>query len=284
MGSGTWTRGAHEIYTTSKGYASMDAFMGANANQLYKATEMDPQLNPYGVMRECRDSDEHPNTIPVILALDVTGSMGKAAEAIQKQLGNIMSSIYEKIEDVEFMIMGIGDLSYDRSPIQASQFESDIRIAEQLDKVFLEFGGGGNRWESYTAAWYFGVHHVELDCWKRNQKGIIITIGDEPLNPYLPANTLNRVLGCGLQRDVETPELYREALQKYNIFHIGVEESTTFKYYEKDILNTFGRLLKQNYIKSTVKDLGDTITSIISNADISIDISATKIQNGNISW
>lgn len=90
--------------------------------------------------------------------------------------------------------MGIGDLSYDRFPIQASQFESDIRIAEQLEKVYFEFGGGGNFYESYTAAWYFGARHTKLDCWNRGKKGIIITIGDERLNPYLPRTAYY----CGL--------------------------------------------------------------------------------------
>lgn len=84
------------------------------------------------------------------------------------------------------MIMGIGDLAYDGCPIQVSQFESDIRIAEQLDKIYFEFGGGGNSFESYTAAWYFGSRHTKLDCLNRGKKGIIITMGDEQLNPYLP--------------------------------------------------------------------------------------------------
>ena len=65
--------------------------------------------------------------------------------------------------------MGIGDLAYDYAPIQASQFESDIRIAEQLDKIYFEGGGGGNNFESYTAAWYFGVHNCKLDCWNRGE-------------------------------------------------------------------------------------------------------------------
>lgn len=33
-----------------------------------------------------------------------------------------------------------------------SQFESDVRIAEVLDKIYMEHGGRGNAYESYTAA------------------------------------------------------------------------------------------------------------------------------------
>ena len=96
--------------------------------------------------------------------------MGQTAVEIAKRLNEIMTKLYGQIKDVEFMIMGIGDLAYDTYPIQASQFESDIRIAEQLDKIYFEFGGGGNWFESYTAAWYFGSRHTKLDCWNRAKK------------------------------------------------------------------------------------------------------------------
>jgi hypothetical protein len=161
-------------------------------------------------MRECRDSEEHPETVPVILALDVTGSMSAAAVEIAKKLNVIMTNLYDQVKDVEFMIMGIGDLYCDRGSIQISQFESDIRIAEQLDKIWFEFGGGGNFWESYSAAWYMGSRHCDLDCWKRGKKGIIITMGDERLNPYLPEEALMLQTGDDLEADVKTEDLYEE--------------------------------------------------------------------------
>ena len=186
MGSGSWTTTSFVNYATSRGYETdtRGTITSNYSNQeMFKAKNIDASLDPKGVIRECCDSKEHPNTFPVILALDVTGSMGQAAVEISKRLNNIMTKLYEQVEDIEFMVMGIGDLSYDSCPIQASQFESDIRIAEQLEKVYFEFGGGGNSYESYTAAWYFGARHTKLDCWNRGKKGIIITIGDERLNP-----------------------------------------------------------------------------------------------------
>ena len=77
--------------------------------------------------------------------------MGNTAVEVAKKLNEIMTNLYEEVSDVQFMIMGIGDLYCDEAPIQASQFESDIRIAEQLDKIYFEGGGGGNGYESYTA-------------------------------------------------------------------------------------------------------------------------------------
>ena len=122
------------------------------AQDMYHARMIDPGMDPYKVVRECCDNEEHPATVPVILALDVTGSMGGALLKTASSLGVIMQDILDNYRDVEFMIMGIGDLSYDRAPIQISQFESDIRIAEQLDRLWMEHGGGGNHYESYTPA------------------------------------------------------------------------------------------------------------------------------------
>ena len=146
MGGGSWTTCSYVTHsTTTRGFASMDAFNNASTQELYRSKKLDKMLDPKNVIRECCDSEEHPNTKPVILGLDVTGSMGSAAEAVAKQLNDIMTSAYEKVKDVEFMTMAIGDLSYDIAPLQVSQFESDIRIAEQLEKVYFEGHGLARR-------------------------------------------------------------------------------------------------------------------------------------------
>ena len=180
MGSGSWTSSSFCSYSSTTKGATLDSLgkltgSGVASNQsIYKQSQIHADLFPKDITRECCDTEEHPNTIPVILALDVTGSMGSAAVEVAKSLNLIMTKLYSEIKDVEFCIMGIGDLYCDHAPIQMSQFESDIRIAEHLDKVYFEFGGGGNAYESYTAAWYMGLYHTKLDCWKRGKKGIII--------------------------------------------------------------------------------------------------------------
>ena len=285
MGGGTWTTSAYVNHsTTTRGYATMDAFNFASAQELYRSRGLHEDLNPHNVIRECCDSDEHPETIPVILALDVTGSMGSAAEAVAKQLNDIMSSLYGEIKDVEFMTMAIGDLSYDRAPIQASQFESDIRIAEQLEKVYFERGGGGNNWESYTAAWFFGLHNTKLDCWKRGKKGIIITMGDEPMNPFLPKNALERTLGCSLQADVETNELYKEVTEKYDIYHIGVDDpKNSFSRYCDRIRDSFGKFLGDHYKEATCQTLYKVISDIIIESSKN-NTSTIQLTHEGISW
>lgn len=290
MGGGSWTSASYDAYT--KGTRGMDsatyAASNLNTQEVYKARTLDKELNPKNVMRECCDTEEHPHTLPVILALDVTGSMGMAATEVAKKLGVIMGDLYDDkdIPDVEFCVMAIGDLYCDWAPIQISQFESDIRIAEQLDKVWFEGGGGGNKWESYTAAWYMGVNHCKLDCWKRGKRGIIITLGDEQLNPYLQAPLLAKYVGDENQEDIETGNLYKEASEKYEIHHISVNDrhSSYFRNNrENRVDNSWKDLLGQNYHVCTIDELAATIAEIVSgNTGAGETVFATP--SDGISW
>ncbi len=265
MGGGSWSREAFARYSENHGRkvtgnGFVDTSKMRNAQDMYHARSLDPKLDPYHVVRECCDSAEHPETAPVILALDVTGSMGGACLRTASSLNVIMQNIMDRFSDVEFMVMGIGDLAYDQAPIQISQFESDIRIAEHLDRIWFEKGGGGNGFESYTAAWYMGLCHCRLDCWKRGRKGIIITMGDEPLNPYLPGDRLGIVTGDTLQGDIDTNRLYRHASERFDIFHITIDDTEDcFNLYEDQIRKSFGTFLKERFRVSTLDLLPSAI-------------------------
>ena len=264
MGSGSWTTASFVNYATTRGYDtdSRGVVTTNYSNQeMFKSKELDSSLNPKNVVRECCDSKEHPNTVPVILALDVTGSMGQAAVEISKKLNNIMTKLYEQVEDIEFMVMGIGDLSYDRFPIQASQFESDIRIAEQLEKVYFEF----------------------------------ITIGDERLNPYLPRTAyycgLSNATGDSLQADVETKDLYTETAEKFDIYHINVNHRGGYD--QEQIKKSFLEYLDDKHFCTINKldDITDTIVEIITSANESNNIpevtplvQAETDESGAIVW
>lgn len=290
MGGGSWTRDSFKTYSVSKNMTvdERGSITGNyRAQEMFRQRRISPELDPKNVIRECCDSEEHPNTRPVILALDVTGSMGGASVKVAKELNVIMTELYDKVQDVEFMIMGIGDLSYDNAPIQASQFESDIRIAEQLDKIYFEAGGGGNAYESYTAAWYFGLNHCKLDCWNRGKKGIIITLGDEPLNPYLPMSPLAVSTGNKIQGDVETDELFKEVIQKYDVYHLAVEDrETSYWRYADRIKSSFGKYLDENHLKVVNMDnLANTIVGIVVNSEENILAEAANTnEDGEISW
>ena len=280
MGYGRWDHSSFVDYSAKRG-RTVDASgktTGTYTNQeIFHSRTIDPMLDPKNVMRECCDSEEHPNTLPVILALDVTGSMGQTAVEVAKQLNVIMTKLYDKVKDVEFLVMGIGDLEVDACPIQISQFESDIRIADQLERIYFEFGGGGNNYESYTAAWYMASRHTKLDAWKRGKKGILITMGDETLNPYLPRcgrrSGLISATGDTLQGDVNTKDLYLEVSEKYDVYHLNVKHRT---FSMAGIESSFRKYLEGKHFRNVNMDnIADEIVDIITCA---------SENNSNIAW
>lgn len=293
MGAGSWTTASYSAYNSSVG-KSYDVTTNRVVNQVFHQSKLDPSLDPKNfLIRECVNSEEHPNTIPIIIGLDVTGSMGSSCKETAEALGVIMENLYKKYKDIEFCIMGIGDLAYDHAPVQMSQFESDVRIAESIDKIFMEHGGGGNSFESYTVAWYMGLKRTSLDAiTKQGRKGIIITMGDEELNPYLPVSQLNEKVNATEQSDIETKDLYKEASEKFDIFHIAVDSSDNCYYRHKDgIANTFGQLLGNRLKISTINELSAKIEECIDDSLSSSGVSTETApqpnmvnENGEITW
>ena len=304
MGGGSYSSDLFKSYTKSRGF-SYDDLSDRVTSHRYTSRSLKSSLNPKNRIRECCNSKEHPNTVPVILALDVTGSMGKSCDECAAVLSSLMKKLYNRFEDVELMVMGVGDFgdehwSGDDAPLQVSQFESDVRIAEQLDDIYMEHGGGGNRWESYTAPWWFGLYRTRLECYdKQNRRGIIITMGDEPLNPILPKERMLDYLGEAngeepQQYAFDTPTLYEEATKKFDIYHISVDDySSAYGHrgisYKEEVDESFKKVIGQNYRISTVEKLEDTICNCIEESIKYRDSGKTKFteskdSNGGIVW
>lgn len=224
MGYGSFKSSDWSSYTTSRGITHQSTY-----DQIYTSTSMKDGLNPKGITyRESCDSDDHPNSTPVILGLDITGSMGSLAATIAKEsLKTLMEELYTKqpIPDPHVMFMAIGDAYTDRSPLQVSQFEADIRIAEQLTDIYFEGCGGGNGGESYLLAWYFAARHTKIDSFdKHNRKGFLFTIGDEPNHKVLTKEQIKRIIGDDVEADLTAEELLTEVTRQYEVFHLIVKD------------------------------------------------------------
>jgi hypothetical protein len=163
--------------------------------------------------------------------------------------------------------MGIGDVEMgDRYPLQVTQFEADIRIANQLTKIYLERGGGGNSYESYALAWYFAGMFTAIDSFdKRGKKGYLFTIGDEMPTPYIRPEDLQRVFGGELIKSkLDMEQLLSMATKRYEVFHIMVEEGSNYRSMPDRTKNAWIKLLGQRAIPlSDHTKLSEVIVSTI---------------------
>lgn len=221
MGHGRWSNNDWDTYKTTQ-------TRGKSRAEIFNSASMKDAMNPLLVdKRELVNSPDNPQATPIILALDVTGSMGMIAESLAREgLGQLIESILARrpVTDPHIMVMGVGDVHCDRAPLQVSQFEADIRIANQLKELFLEGGGGGNRHESYTLPWYFAAHKTALDSEKDGRKGLLFTFGDEECPPDLRADQIRRVMGDKIRKDLPTDELLKEVEKKFDVFHVVIEQ------------------------------------------------------------
>ena len=225
--------GSYQSKDWDKLRSSRNITSNSTVTDLYKSRQMQNWLNPMGVkVRESCDSMDNPASTAIIIGLDVTGSMGYLSEEIAKNaLNRTMLEIYEKnpVTNPHIMFQAIGDSKSDSAPLQVTQFEADIRIAEQLLDVYFEGRGGGNGGESYLLSWYFADKHTKIDCYeKRKEKGFLFTIGDECCHRDLLPEEIMRVFG-DKEPGYTAEQLYKMASEKYEIFHI-VMKAGSYKY------------------------------------------------------
>lgn len=223
MGGGTFD--PHAYASTARSYASKPTAA------VFKSSGMQPHLDPKGiVVRESRDSPDNPNSSPLIVGVDVTGSMHVLADKMAREgLGTLFTEVLDRkpISDPHVMFMAIGDADWDRAPLQVSQFEADNRVLDQLTDLWLEGNGGGNGWESYNLPWYFAANHTSIDSFeKRQKKGYLFTVGDEPMPPDLTPAQIKKVFGDEASGNLSNDALLQSVQKMYHVFHIVVEEGS----------------------------------------------------------
>lgn len=226
-------RGSYQSSDWDRLRSSRNINSNSTVQDLYQSRQMKDSMNPNGIKyRESCDSMDNPASTAIIFGLDVTGSMGYLSEEIAKgALNRTMLEIYEKnpVTNPHIMFQAIGDSKSDQAPLQVTQFEADIRIAEQLLDVYFEGRGGGNGGESYLLSWYFADKHTKIDCYeKRKEKGFLFTIGDERCHETLESDEIQRVFGEKSER-CTARELFDKASKKYEIYHI-VMRAGSYKY------------------------------------------------------
>ena len=199
------------------------------ATQVFKRERMFTAFDPSRIKlpREACDSVLSPHSRGIILAEDVTGSMDKyLLSLIKDDFPRLMPMIYDSVSyNPHIMFMGVGDVAVgDEAPLQVTQFETDLRILEQFEKIYLERGGGSNPYESYILPWYFAANHVKMDCLdKRGEKGFLFTFGDEEPTPRITANEIKAVFGENDTLDVRMltgEDCLEMASEKFHCYHI----------------------------------------------------------------
>ena len=233
MGYGSYSTTSRSVRADSLGYHTK------SARETFKSRSINSAMNPHNITpRESCDSPEHPNTVPIVLGLDVTGSMGSIPHFLVKNgLPHLVDTVIQAgIKDPQLLFLGIGDHECDDSPLQVGQFESSDELLDKwLTDVWLEGGGGGNDGESYLLAWFLAAYYTKIDSFdKRGKKGFLFTIGDEPtlleIQKDIPGSgyreqSVKDIMGKGQWGELTADALLEKAREKYNVFHLHITET-----------------------------------------------------------
>ncbi len=217
MGYGNYSYTSHQTIAAKRTHQSKA--------EVFTQRSVHPLMNPFGVgMRESFDSPDHPNSLPIIFALDVTGSMGEIPNQLARQeLPGFMKALLEGgVADPQIMFMAVGDVGFDKGPLQVGQFES---MAEDMDRwltwTWLEAGGGGNGCESYDLAMYFAARHTDIDSLKkRGKRGYFFMTGDENPYPTTSRSVVKQQIGDDIPNDLTLAQVADELSRVYHPFFL----------------------------------------------------------------
>lgn len=216
MGYGNYSHDAHVAMTSKR--------QSVSASEVFTQRDCHELMRPLNVgVRECRDSEAHPNSVGVVFALDVSGSMGEIPSRLATHtLPAFMKAMLDSgVADPQVLFMGVGHAVSDRAPLQVGQFESTETLMDQwLTWMYLEGGGSGGN-ESYELAMYFAARHTAMDCFeKRGRRGYLFITGDEPPNPVVSAAQVKNLIGDELEGDIPIGEMIEEVQRSFEPFYL----------------------------------------------------------------
>lgn len=223
MGYSNWSDAAYQSRQSYRQQTQQTAFTYDQQVRATGVVQVHAQMNPLGKMRESRDSDQHPDSVAIAVLFDVTGSMGNVPRVLQTKLGKLMRVLVQRgyVAHPQILFGAIGDANCDQIPLQIGQFESGLEMDDDLSKIYLEGGGGGQVHETYELGLYFIARHTAIDCFdRRSHKGYLFTIGDEKPYPAVRRSQVKQLIGDSLALRISTEAIVAEVQQRYEYFHI----------------------------------------------------------------
>ncbi len=278
MGSGRWSSdvyAAQAAYRAAHGRSAFDYMDRVMRSRPTKEWRVHSELDPHGVTaRESRDSAEHPSSLAIAVLLDVTGSMADVPRILQQKLPGLLGLVLERgyATDPQILFGAIGDATCDRAPLQVGQFESDNRMDEDLGRLVLEGGGGGQMTESYELALYFMARHTSIDCLeKRGKRGYLFIVGDEMTYPWVKAREARQVIGADVAENIPIDAIVDEVRRKYDTYFL-LPEGAAYAGNGK-VLRYWRRLLGQNVLElDDIDSVCETIALTIGLGEDAVDL------------
>jgi hypothetical protein len=154
---------------------------------------------------------------PLIIAVDVTGSMASWPFEIFDRLPLLYNTLSQYRDDLEICFVAIGDANVDDWPLQVTTFASGFDLEQLLGSLYGE-GGGGDAPESYGLFAHWVNTHVNVP--NAEEAPFLIVFGDVGMHPLIPRDQIKKYLGDDPQADVESLATWQQISQKWNTWFL----------------------------------------------------------------
>ena len=203
-------------YSYSKGGSSLRSAAASRA----KASGPRTYKKSVGPNAKIIDPKKHISTEsknPLIIAVDVTGSMASWPFEIFDRLPLLFNTLSQYREDLEICFAAIGDARVDEWPLQVTSFASGFDLEQQLKALYGE-GGGGDAPESYGLFAHWVNKHVTIP--QTEEPPFLIVFGDINMHTKIASSTIRNYLGEDVVTDKNAIKEWQQVTQKWNTWFL----------------------------------------------------------------
>lgn len=181
------------------------------------------------------DKVETKSTAPLVIACDVTGSMGEWPAVIFSKLPYLDLEGKEYLgEGLEISFAAVGDIYSDDYPLQIRPFSKGTDLTEQLKKLVVEGNGGGQYKESYDVAAAYYARNCEMP---NAIQPIFIFIGDEGLYDFLDKEGASKWARTDEEGRFSVEQIIGELKRKFSVYLVRKPYGSGYKTNKKDDLD-----------------------------------------------
>ena len=156
------------------------------------------------------------STSPLVVQVDVTGSMGAWPKTIFSKLPylDIEGKTYLG-PDMEISFAAVGDAYSDKFPLQVEEFGSGTVLETRLANLKVEGGGGGSHHETYELGALYYARNVDMP---NAVRPIFIFVADEAPYDQVPVAKAREVCKVKIERVLTVDEVFAELKIKYSVY------------------------------------------------------------------
>ncbi|HLD37551.1 MAG TPA: hypothetical protein VJA86_03105 [Candidatus Nanoarchaeia archaeon] len=202
---GPWT--GHDFKEARKSY---DAHAGRSYEDALTSRRQGKDL----VVKSLKTNSES----PVVIACDVTGSMGEWPAVIFSKLPYLDLEGKEYLgKTMEISFCAVGDVYSDKYPLQIRPFASGTDMKKRLEELVIEGGGGPGTNESYDLAALYYSRNVEMP---HAIHPLFVFIGDEGFYDFVDSERAKEWTGISFEKRMPTKKIIEDLQKKYSVYLI----------------------------------------------------------------